>query len=279
MSVEEILAFYKLPDCNDSSVTTERPYTWSNSVITLDGFMHFRDEDQDVGLIGLKHLDTIAPYQQADWRLLNAGWAFSDAVLITGQILRDEANADCFVSFPDLVDMRVSTLGKDTQQPRLVILSSECNFLLDRPCFHHADQPVVIFTTSRGKANFEQKLDACAALAAEKSRFTVEEFHGTLKTLLHALKERYQVRYLDISSGGRVIRTCIDEELLDEFRMTTAGQLIGPLSSTGERRPSLFPDSGRSYSAHNSPLVAWKAIRSVGDHFVFYRGMVQYRTS
>jgi hypothetical protein len=86
MPVEEILGFYHI----DNDVNTHiknRPYAWSNSITTIDGYMHFLEpKEKDVGFIGMKHVDGISEDQKADWRLLNAGWAFADAVLVLAHI-------------------------------------------------------------------------------------------------------------------------------------------------------------------------------------------------
>jgi hypothetical protein len=51
----------------------------------------------DFSDIALKNVDGVGHLSVADWKLLNAGWAHADAVLITGQIVRDEPLAQCSV--------------------------------------------------------------------------------------------------------------------------------------------------------------------------------------
>ena len=72
----------------------------------------------------------------------------------------------------------------------------------------------------------------------------------------------------------------IDLKLLDEFRFTQTGQIVGAFNSLGEERPSLYPKKKvgvRNYSPDDSPLVAWKGIRTIGEHCIFFRGVFTYR--
>ncbi|KAH6570413.1 hypothetical protein BASA60_007747 [Batrachochytrium salamandrivorans] len=81
ISIEDIASFYSI---DGVAVSDTRPYTWTNSVTTLDGIIHFGDESM-VGDVALKNVPGIGHWSEADWRLLNAGWAHADAVLITGR--------------------------------------------------------------------------------------------------------------------------------------------------------------------------------------------------
>jgi riboflavin biosynthesis pyrimidine reductase len=92
------------------------------------------------------------------------------------------------------------------------------------------------------------------------------------------LRQDYKINYLDISCGGKTIAHLLHLGLLDEIRMTLAGQIAGPFSAfTGQPRPRLFPMGSPSYESHNSPLVSWKEIRTIGSHLIFLRGSYQYR--
>jgi riboflavin biosynthesis pyrimidine reductase len=170
--------------------------------------------------------------------------------------------------------MRVNILKKPSTQPLLVVISNTGDFPLDRPCFGHSDQAVLILTSPEGKRDLTQRLAKSAIIG----QLQIEEFVGSAKDLVFLLKGR-GINLLDVSSGGRMIRSFIDAEILDEIRMTKAGQLIGSFNSVGGKRPSLFPEEGKSYSPHNSPLVSWRAIRTVGEYFIFFRGMFKYRST
>jgi hypothetical protein len=42
ITIDEIASFYNI---NGIEPPLDRPYTWSNSVTTLDGFMHFLEDN------------------------------------------------------------------------------------------------------------------------------------------------------------------------------------------------------------------------------------------
>jgi riboflavin biosynthesis pyrimidine reductase len=273
--LEEIQDFYGFQDIPTNS---NRIYCWSNSLITIDGMLHFLESSKNVGEIAMQHVKEADPHQEADWRLLNGSRAFADAVLLTGQILRDESDADCSVKYADLIEYRLQVLKKSSAHPVQCILSESGDFPLDRPLFHKPEMQVWIFTSEKGKKRLEEQKQAIDANDWSDVSFFVVQADSAIPDMLQIL-ERAQVKYLDVSCGGRVIRKFLDLGLLDEIRMTMAGHIIGPFNSAGVTRPSLFPksDSVKSYTPENAPLVAWKGLRTSGDYFVFYRGMVQYR--
>ncbi|KAJ3412164.1 hypothetical protein HDV05_001139 [Chytridiales sp. JEL 0842] len=307
--LEEVKAFYTMDGCiqqaQDRHVT--RPYAWSNSVTTLDGYIHFYEEDsKDVSDIALKNVDGIGHLSTADWRLLNAGWSFADAVMISGQILRDEPHAQCTISFQDLIDFRCSVLGKPCKQPLQLILSNSCNIDYEtHPLLNHPDLCVVILTSPEGKVKSEAELRKrqSSQPTTKRSRLntlyhpnepfvprpgtiTLVEFPTSsdqnaldLTQILNWLSQKAGIRNLDVSAGGTIIRQLIDLKCLDEIRMTQTGQIIGAYNTDGIERPPLFPTTvmGKRYTVADSPLVAWKGIRTIGEHFVFLRGVLTYR--
>lgn len=224
--------------------------------------------------IGLKHIPEIKEFYEADWRLLNASHAYADAVLLSGQTIRDEEEIDCSVQYRDLVQFR-KTLGHRTPQPIQCILTDSGDFPLDRPLFHKNDLKVWIFTSSSGKRAIETaRTHSHAGTWSEIEIFALEgdKINGLLQHLRSC-----GIRYLDVSSGGQVIQKMIAMNALDELRMTSAGHIAGPLNSMGLRRPNLFPKSIESYGPQSSPLIAWKGIRTIGEHLIFFRGKITYR--
>jgi riboflavin biosynthesis pyrimidine reductase len=264
--IDEIIDFYDL----EKKKSEERPYVWSNSIQTLDGVLSFKGQHLSISNLGFKHIPELCQYQQTDWRLLNAGWAYSDAILITGQILRDEENGEYKIEFQDLLDFRAAQ-GKD-KHPILCILSVGCEFPFTRPIFQQKGRKVIILTTKEGRLNFEKHKVSSDVLILE---FEMVEGKIDLENVLKRLSD-FGIDHLDVSAGGVVIKTLIDHCLLDEIRITFAGHIAGPFDCYGNKRPVLFPE-GKSYSPQNNPLVAWKKIRCLGDHMMFTRGFLIYR--
>lgn len=72
-SVEEIEAFYGV-DPAKISFPADRPYTWSNTLHTLDGVVSIGQGNTGVQLAGLKRLPQSKA--KADFRLLSAGTTY-----------------------------------------------------------------------------------------------------------------------------------------------------------------------------------------------------------
>jgi riboflavin biosynthesis pyrimidine reductase len=234
----------------------------------------FKDNYSEIGLC---HLDDVKEDHKADWRLLQSSWAFADAVLISGQILRTEVNADCSLKYDDLIEYRKTVLKKDNDHPIQCVLSETGDFPLDRPVFHNNKLKVWILTLESSAVKLQARINEEIKNYCEWSDITIHGIDSNIVNILNFLKGN-GINFLDISTGGRVIRTLIDKELLDELRMTTVGHIVGPLNSSGLRRPNLHPfDIAKSYSPSNSPLVKWIGIRTIGDYFLFYRGIFEYR--
>jgi riboflavin biosynthesis pyrimidine reductase len=200
--------------------------------------------------VALKRVQGIGEYGFADYKLLNAGWSYSDAVLITGQILRDEPEACCSVQFPDLNKHRTETL-KLSDQPIQLILSESCNLDFMHPIFCQPDLRVFVLTSTAGKERGEnlfrkRKKDGVPSVSKTEARVSTALFEASmeqpvslekgaiqfipfnqssetgllnLQDIMDWIYTRLDVRRLDVSSGGTVIRRFVDMKLLDEIRL------------------------------------------------------------
>ncbi|KAJ3116410.1 hypothetical protein HK098_006612 [Nowakowskiella sp. JEL0407] len=98
-------------------------------------------------------------------RLLNAGWAHCDALLVTGRVLRDEPDAQCRVVYDDLVEYRRTTLRKNAAQPLQIILTNTGDVNLKHKLFTRtmvdgaADQNVMIVTNERAAARLRSEIE------------------------------------------------------------------------------------------------------------------------
>lgn len=276
--IDEINSFYNIKDTNDIPT---RPYTWSNSICSFDGIQGFLEPESHVSQIGLKHIPEIAKFQKADFRLLNAGWAMADAVLLSGKTVREERNPGFGreIAFPDLIAYRLDVLGKSSRNPIHVIVSQSGDFPLSGPLFHVRNQLVLVFTILEGKNAVLETLERQKPFYTEWSNICLEVFDGNLATLLSNLKTKYGIKYMDVSAGGSLIRSMIDGQLLDEIRVTQVGHIVGSQNSQGVPRPCLFPSLGTfaSYSIIDAPIIKWVGIRTCGDYFIFVRGKIFYR--
>ena len=89
VSIKELKEFLPI-----GTMKEDVPYCWSNMVSSLDGIISFGETNHSGPFeISLGHLKGAASV--ADERILNYGWATSDAILITGEIVRKESNLTC----------------------------------------------------------------------------------------------------------------------------------------------------------------------------------------
>ena len=125
----------------------------------------------------------------ADYRLLQFGWSLADAVLFSGQILRDEPNTSCQLKFDDIISFRRS-IGKSTDHPAQIILSKDCNFSTDHNLFSTGLR-IIIFTSQQGRNNIMHSLSK-----QNKETVTVQilKENETILDILTRLKRDFNIR-------------------------------------------------------------------------------------
>jgi riboflavin biosynthesis pyrimidine reductase len=196
------------------------------------------------------------------------------------------------------MDYRTSALKRLARQPLQIIVSRLCDFSFAEPIFQRSDLHVLLLTTAKGEQLAREKISKLDTGATGERKavqcnldflVATSPVNGVPDTLeegqeidfclaFQRLKEKYKINYLDISCGGKTIAHLLHLGLLDEVRLTLAGQIAGPFSSfTGQPRPRLFPLGSPSYEPHNSPLISWKEIHTMGSHLIFLRGVYIYR--
>lgn len=268
--INEILDFYST-DCIEVH-SLNRPYSWSMSVSSLDGIISWKE----VNCIGpeeisLKHIPNSG--SGSDWRLLNGGWMFADAILGTGEILRSEPTMKWSIHFPDLVDCRKNFLKKKTKYPLSVILTGSGKISISHPAFTDPEVQCLIITTTSGLNYFEEKNQVVVGrdgtISSENhciSNIVVEvmnSIEGQPNSISYSdtfslLKKKYNINFLDVTAGGKTIAALTAEHLIDEFRLTVAGQLCGPVNSQGILRPTVFNlPVNINYTPKNNPLISY----------------------
>ncbi len=278
--VEEIEAFYTLDGID---VPAERPYTWSMSVATLDGVTSFLEPEALAGdTIALTHIKESG--SEADWRLLNAGWLYADAVLGTGQIIRAEPEIKWIPVYEDLIEYRQKAYKKPNPLPINIVLTATGDFDMRHPIFNDGRFLTVILTTKTGQARLLKEIEkasACGFRPLEEGNTRLESFGGdTLDycEVMRYLRAKLNIRYLDITAGGSLIAALAKERLIDETRITYAGHFSGHHNSTGDCRPGLFDlPKGQYFTPQNNPLIHYEGLRLHGKHHLFLRGSYQYR--
>jgi riboflavin biosynthesis pyrimidine reductase len=298
LPLSEVEDFYSLSQVI-SKDEAALPFIWCMSVCSLDGRISYGPGTlpPSIALAGVPEGMAGAA---ADWRLLQAGWATADAVLISGSCLRNEPETSLRVTQEDLIDMRVR-LGHKHRQPMRIILTSgnvDPSHILFRRSTD--DSISLVATTFRGLEIFKSKLRdigldvlpvrsegaqsfvvRCKADASSSEdpgiKIVVVQEEGaeavSYPRLLNYLRRVEGIRYLDVSAGGVVIGAMMAERLIDEMRLTLAGNLVG----SGAPLISFPSDSSFKVSPDNSPLVSYDRLRSLGAHHLYLRGKVIYR--
>jgi len=117
------------------------------NVSSLDGIIGWQENDSQSGAeIAMSHIPNSG--SESDWRLLNGGWMMADAVLGTGEILRNEPDIKWTPKFDDMINERISE--KKSKYPINVVLSGSGNLPTNHPMFQDKELKVIIFTSENG---------------------------------------------------------------------------------------------------------------------------------
>ena len=312
ISLEEIEQFYHL---NGASIPKERPYVWCMTVGSTDSLISFNEPKQTGCVeISLGHIPNSG--SGSDFRLLQAGWMYADAIVGTGEILRrEDETANWILYHEDLIEHRVNVLKKKHKQPINVILTSEHFYFhlsltiilarltrffeggkkeidVRKKILNDSSHKTLIVTTKTGAALIKSKFEKqCAQYqckdpllpenGCDTEILVIEETkEGAIDVhqLLSKLKHQYGVECLDLTAGGETIGDWILKKVVDEHRLTIAGHLMGSFNSLGEARPRIFNLPPHSYfPSDKNPLLEFFGIRIYGNHLLFLRNKIKYR--
>ncbi|KAJ3071432.1 hypothetical protein HDU99_002411, partial [Rhizoclosmatium hyalinum] len=271
--IEELEAFYTIANV---AAPEDRPYVWSNSMTTLDGFMHYNSTASASSIqhssvstpkselehgsvesdIALKKHPQAGPYSLADYRLLNAGWVYADAVLSSGPCLRTDPLLRHVPIFKDMQQHRTQVLNKPFAPLHIAVTSKASTLPFSSHSFFNSpDLPVLVVTH---ESDVQPSIDAFIASKSTGGNPdtclwspTLHEPNtpGTvrflsfppsptpstssasspasvdLSQLLRFLKHELQITSLEIDAGGSMIRNIIDLKLIDELRWTQVGHV------------------------------------------------------
>ncbi|KAJ3212608.1 hypothetical protein HDU82_008830, partial [Entophlyctis luteolus] len=265
--MEELASFYTIEGL---SAPEDRPYTWSNSMITLDGFMNFNGTPKvgtDDGMansqpkktapkpkditehgsvendICLKNHPEAGKFAIADYRLLNAGWTFADASLTSGPCLRVDSTLVNSPVYEEMLEYRKTVLKKP-QLPAQIVITTNARSLNfgDHSMFNQPHNAVVIISNGddckAARETFEESRTALSLsrlwqpedreLQVGTVRFIsfCQTGEVDLRDALKWIRQVLDVEFLEIDVGGTTIRKMIDMGLVDELRMTQAGQIV-----------------------------------------------------
>jgi riboflavin biosynthesis pyrimidine reductase len=260
-----------------------RPFTWSMSVSSLDGVTGFAEPGfEGPEAVSLAHHG--AAGAKDDFTLLCAGWALADAVLGTASILRAEPNVKWIPPMDSDPAWGRAREGKRRKLPINVVVTASGDVDPQHAMLSDPALEVVLATSPRGATLLRSKYEALQLDLPEQvhiEEFSAQDSRGSLALpdVVQRLWTNYDVQHLDVSAGGTTVAAMISEGLVDEVRVTLAGQLIGPTTSGGTDRPRLFapPPSNPVLVVHNNPHVHFKSVHCLGDQHIFIRGSLEHR--
>jgi len=293
--INEMAEFYSLDLIDPSIIPKDRPWIYYMFVETADGrgsFLrpgkaggyhiaqgHIRDNEELA-----KQYPEIAAGSLADWRLLQYGWATTDAIMAASGILNAEHNQEWRFVDDDLINYRKS-LGK--KPPIRVLVTGSGSIDLKEDVFSpKKEYETLIFTAQEGKEALVSKseivtgklgynpLDNAKVYVLGEGK-EITDFNKMMWILRHG----HGVELLDLQGGPTLAGLLAMYKLIDEYRLTTSGQIIGDISYSDSKsviRPTAFkfPD-GFELGPDNS-ILALPIVpdRQVGSHTYTRRKMV-----
>jgi len=251
------------------------------TIETLDGVMSYYEPGHGAGsalakVYGVDH----AKGGPADWKLLNAGWAQADAVLGSGEELREE-DLLWIPQHEDLQQWR-QRLGK-SKYPLQVVVTKSGDLPVTHPFFTQDDIKGIIYTSKEGENLIRLNLQR----ANVKSHVAIHSYDAKdlgelLLYLVKHLRQHYKVEYLDVTAGSIILGQFYAHKLVDELRLTISGQFIGPYATTEKLRPSIYnvgPSQTGRIPPHGSPgpQIEFTDLRAFHRH-LYIRGRVLKET-
>jgi len=278
LPIHEIAEFYDMKHC---VIPKDRPYMWTMTIESIDGRMSFAEAGYpDGGPLAKVLGPDPGEGGPKDWKLLNAGWAQADAVLGSGQMLRDEPHTVWTPGHEDLIKWRTE-LGKP-KHPLQVIVTRTGDIPVNHPMLNGKELKAIVYTSIEGKKLIEQRIkESKLSPNVEIHASDSADLGSLLHFLLQHLRQHYDVKHLDVTAGSIVLGQLYSLNLVDEMRLTICGQLIGPVTTTGIQRPSIFnvpaSQTGRLPptvpSTPHSPQVEFTKVYASNRH-IYLRGNV-----
>lgn len=257
----------------------------SNTVGSLDGIIDFAEKGSDSKDIALS--STI------DWDLLNYGWSMADAILMN-------------VDFPPIGGQyRTGVLtfpqwNRFFSYPLHVFFTGAGKTVLGVGNLEREEVACVVFTTAKGYKVIASHYSRNGEISEEEAIQNLLSKHTIIKVLedytpegapsidprkaVEILKDEFNIKRLEVTSGGKTISSFIYHKLIHEVRYTLAAHLVGNLNTNNQTRSSIFPISMSSetpnrftYTPGTTPLLSFDRLRLVGNTHIFFRSNITYR--
>ncbi|NWF79787.1 MAG: dihydrofolate reductase family protein [Chloroflexi bacterium] len=239
----------------------ERPYTFTNFVVSHDGRISFDEPGRAGG-------GEVSRNVAHDTWLMALLRSRADAILTGAGTLRVTRRHRWtpWEPFPDDQPAFAALRAAEGRAPLpiLVVVSGSGALPADAAALHVPGQPVLVATTSAGAARTHATLAGLPQIAYHVSPGDRVDF----SVLLRHLRHEHGVRSLLSEGGAQVYGQLIASRLIDEVFTTISPIIVGNRSAPAAPRPSLV--EGAAFDPNDPPRLRLISLRRHGD-FLFQR--------
>lgn len=236
----------------------DRPYIFSNFVMSRDGRISFNEPGQSGG-------GEVSGFNAHDRWVMALLRARADAVLVGDNTLRTspEHRWTSEYIFPEEVAFFDAVRAADGRvgQPIQIFVSLEGDLDPMSEVLQRADLDVIVATTTRG-AERARAIPAAGSLTV----LALGDDAVDLGELVRLLRRNYGVRTLLIEGGPRVYGGFIAAGIVDDEFLTLSPVVVGGGVTTP--RPGLV--EGQAFAPQNHPESVPLALRRAGNHLFLH---------
>lgn len=244
-------------------VPDDRPYTFSNFVMSRDGRISFNEPGQSGG-------GEVSGFNAHDRWVMALLRARADAVLVGDNTLRTspEHRWTAEYIFPEEVEFFDAVRADEgrTGHPIQIFVSLEGDLDPESEALKRPDLSVIVATTTRGAERART-----ITSSGDFTVFALGDDAVDLRELVHVLRREHGVRTLLIEGGPRVYGGFVAAGLVDDEFLTLSPVVVG--GGVATPRPGLI--EGQAFAPDGHPLSVPLALRRAGDH-LFLRSRFRY---
>lgn len=235
----------------------ERPYTFTNFVVSHDGRISF----DEPGRAGGGEVSRNAAHDTWLMALLRSR---ADAIVTGAGTLRVTRRHRWtpWEPFPSDEPAFAALRAAEGRAllPILVVISGSGALPADAAALHVPGQPVIVATTGEGAARARATLASLPRITYHISPGASVDF----STLLRHLRHEHGVRSLLSEGGAQVYGQLIASRLIDEVFTTISPIVVGNRSAPAAPRPSLV--EGAAFDPNDPPRLRLVSLRRHGDY-------------
>jgi riboflavin biosynthesis pyrimidine reductase len=248
--------------------TSERPYVYSNFVISHDGRISFGEPGRSTGY-------AVSMNSRHDRWIMALTRSRADAVLIGDGILRGDPDfrcgADYVWSVAEGLDVEAFRRVDGRRSKYLcIIVSFEMDFPAVCAILTDPEVDVLVATTDRGLSR---------VAARDQAKWTgvqVRSFGAESVDLAQVLREAHnelRVRTVLCEGGALLYGSMLQAGLIDDEFLTLSPLMIGPPRNPAHRRPTVV--DGTDFTSDRHPVSRLVSVRAAGSHLFLHS---TYRT-